>query len=81
MPSAWVMGASQWDPKSQVNSASVTEALQSVMRLKETIMELSYFSISIKRCLAFFGVEATARHLRQRGYTLQQCFDIIAVNL
>lgn len=44
-------------------------------------MELSYFSISIKRCLAFFGVYATAKHLRQRGYTLQQCFDIIAVNL
>ena len=81
MPSAWVKGARQWDPKSQVNIASVTEALQSVMRLKETIMELSYFSISIKRCLAFFGVHATARHLRQRGYTLQQCFDIIAVNL
>lgn len=44
-------------------------------------MELSYFSISVKRRIRFFGVYATARHLRQRGYSLQQCFDIIAVNL
>jgi hypothetical protein len=42
-------------------------------------MERSYFSI--RRRLAFFGVYATAKHLRRRGYTLQQCFDIIAVNL
>lgn len=35
----------------------------------------------IRKMLRQCGVFITAQHLRNRGYTLQQCFDIIAVNL
>jgi len=44
-------------------------------------MTIIYRAMRLSEMLQFFGVRATAEHLRARGYTLQQCFDIISVNL
>jgi len=44
-------------------------------------MTITYTHMRISEMLQFFGVRATADHLRRRGYSLQQCFDIISVNL
>lgn len=57
-------------------SASVINARQ-----KETAMNFKPRKMPIRKMLRQCGVFITAQHLRNRGYTLQQCFDIIAVNL
>ena len=44
-------------------------------------MTIIYKFMPISEMLQFFGVYSVAKHLRSRGYTIQQCFDIIAVNL